>query len=137
DVEVEWPAGRERRVHRAAVGALGFRVSQGRDWFGLDGKVEVNGLEVSLVDLLAAWRGGRRFVRVGERDWLHLSEELRARLGLVAELTYETRHGLEVPALAAPALAAELPDLEVPPRWSTLVDKARAAQTPGPAAPAG
>jgi superfamily II DNA or RNA helicase len=134
-VEIEWPAGRERRVHAAGVAKLSFRVTQGRDWFGLDGQVDAFGLAVPLAELLAAWRAGQRFVRVGERDWLHLTEELRARLGLVANVTHATRHGLEVPALAAPALAEQLPELAAPPRWAELVAKARAAARLVPAPP--
>jgi len=136
-VDVEWPKDAERRVHTARVEQLTFRVTQGRDWFGLDGQVEVDGQALQLAELLAALRAGLRFVRVGERDWLRLSEELRARLGLVAEVTQHTRHGLEVPALAAPALAAQLPELPAPPRWAQLVARARAAAAHVPTAPGG
>ena len=45
---------------------LQVKLSSGRDWFGLDGFAELDGLEIPLAELLTALRQGRRFVPLGD-----------------------------------------------------------------------
>jgi superfamily II DNA or RNA helicase len=94
---VAWPdepAVEGDRPTLAAAGPLRVRVSRRLSWFAVEGELELEpwstgdardaaqagGRGARLADLLDAAREGRRFVAVGKRRFLALTEELRGRL---------------------------------------------------------
>ena len=63
------------------------KLSSGRDWFGLDGFAQLNGLEIPLAELLSALRQGRRFVPIGDGQFAQISDSLRERLGAIQDVS--------------------------------------------------
>lgn len=105
DVHVEWP-GRRRTVRRVGSQNLQVRVEKTRDWFGVDGGVELDGEQVRLAVLLDAARSGARWVEVRDGVWVQLEAELLARLRDVSDHVAENRGKLVAGIAAAPALEA-------------------------------
>lgn len=137
-VEVEWPAG-DIQVHGAGRGALKVEVHRRRDWFGAEGGIEVDGKLVPLAELLAAARAGRRYVRLSDRRFAELEEDLRSRLAALDDVVFETPDGIELGLLAAPVLADLVEDprqLELVPAFRTTLNKLDAARTESPQIPA-
>lgn len=129
DVPVAWATGTRYAVRRRIEGAdLVVRAEggSGRDWFGLDGEVTVDGTAVPLRDLLRALRERRRYVQVADGEWAALDAALRRRLETLAAVT----SGERVSVLAAPVVAelAELgADVSGTGAWLDRVDRAREA----------
>lgn len=103
---VEWPKGRPLRVTSAAKLRVG--VSSGRDWFALDGALEIDaGRVVQLQQLLTLLRDarGQRFIALGEGDYLALDEQLRQRLAELDALAQADGERIKVGTSAAAWLA--------------------------------
>jgi superfamily II DNA or RNA helicase len=139
-LRVEWEE-RSWTVSRTPDAAgLRVEVHQGRDWFGVEGGVEVDGERVRLAVLLDALRRRKRYVPLGPGRWLRITEALRERLTPLSELAHPTRHGEEVSAAVAPVLdALEEAGVEVqaPPDWRQLATRIRQAQARKLAVPRG
>jgi hypothetical protein len=133
-IVVEWPKSLPRVVGDASWSSLHLRVTNERDWFGLHGSIEVDGVEITLADLLAARRRGDRFVAVGPDKLVALGDELRARLGDLEAVVREARTGLTLVNAAAPVLAELVPSrkqLEATREFSDLlarIDRAAASE---------
>jgi superfamily II DNA or RNA helicase len=141
-VVVEWPEP-ERRLSLAGQASrkeLRVRISADRDWFGVEGEVEVDGARIPLAELLAAVRRGRRYLQLGPGRFALIEEELRRRARAVDDVLHRGRHGLEV-ALPGAALLAELVDepgaLQAAARFRDLVARIDAARTLEPVVPGG
>jgi SNF2 family DNA or RNA helicase len=104
-VVVEWPAPGRRIVlaGTATTKALRVRVTDRRDWFGVEGEVDVDGHAVPLAVLLEAARTGRRFVRVSPGKFAEIEDELRRRVIQADDVIHAGKKGLEV---ALPGVAA-------------------------------
>jgi superfamily II DNA or RNA helicase len=105
-VVVEWPQD-AWRVDTARAQALRLRVTERRDWFGLEGGVEVDGTLVSLAALLEAVRRRRRYVTLGPGRFARIEEALRRRLGAADDSLLVSRGAVEL-GTAAPELVAAL-----------------------------
>ncbi|WP_224363813.1 DEAD/DEAH box helicase [Hyalangium versicolor] len=131
NLRVEWEEHPWRLSGAPDARKLKVEVLRKRDWFGLQGSVEVEGQQVDLATLLEALRSRRRFVPLGKGLWMRLTEELRERLTPLADLAHPTREGLEVSQAAAPildALAEAGVDVQAPPDWRRLATRIRKAQ---------
>lgn len=107
---VEWTRPKPRVTRQATTQDLHLRASTKRAWFGVGGTLKVDGSSVSLADLLAAVRGGQRYVQVGEQDWVTLSERLHAELERIALLGKQRAEGIiELPRMSS----VELLELEL------------------------
>jgi superfamily II DNA or RNA helicase len=84
DVDVEWqgPAGRVRTS--GGFDMLSLRFKALGEWFALEGELDVEGSAIDLEDLLLAIEQGRRFVSLGDGDWLELDATLRHGLNQAA-----------------------------------------------------
>jgi hypothetical protein len=133
-IVVEWPKSLPRVLGDASWSKLHVRVTNERDWFGLNGAIEVDGVEITLADLLAARRRGDRFVVVGPDKLVALGDELRERLGDLEAVVRETGAGLTLVNAAAPMLAQLVPSrkqLEATREFSELlarIDRAAASE---------
>lgn len=93
-VKVAWPKGETLRVpHRATSDHFSVKIRQRRDWFSIDGKLELeSGLVLSLRELLDHMENASgRFVRLGEKDFIALSDRFRRHVEELA--AYVDRHG--------------------------------------------
>ncbi|MDC0710813.1 DEAD/DEAH box helicase [Stigmatella sp. ncwal1] len=132
ELRVEW-AHQPWRVVVPTLDAEGLKVEvrKKRDWFGLEGSLNVEGMKVELGPLLDTVLHRRRFVPLGKGRFLRLTEALRERLAPLADLVHPTREGLEVSAAVAPvldALAEAGVEVHAPPDWRKLATRIRKAQ---------
>jgi hypothetical protein len=137
--EVEWPAG-EIRVDHASCAALKVQVQRRRDWFGVEGGIELDGATVPLSELLAAARSGRRYVRLSARRFATLEENLRERLAALDDVVFENQGAIELGLLAAPVLAELVEDrsqLDRLPAFRAVLGKLEAARSETAALPDG
>jgi len=141
-VVVEWPEPEKRLSLASSVSRkeLRIRVTDRRDWFGVEGEVEVDGASIPLAELLSAVRHGRRYVKVGQGRFAAIEDELRRHASAADDVLHPGRKGLEV-ALPGVALIEELAGggghLQAAARWRGLVSRLDAARTLEPVLPAG
>jgi len=102
-VFLEWPQGRKIRLTpRVNLENMQVAVRQQRDWFALEGELALSNEQVlSMKDLLELLRQSPgRFVRLGEREFLTLTKELRQRLEALGAIGDKGRfHPLASPAV--------------------------------------
>jgi superfamily II DNA or RNA helicase len=128
--EVEWPAG-EIRVDHASRAALKVHVRRRRDWFGVEGEIEIDGTRVPLSELLAAARAGRRYVRLNARHFAMIEEDLHQRLAALDDVVFENQGAIELGLLAAPVLAELVQDrsqLDMVPAFRAVLGKMEIAR---------
>lgn len=136
-VEVEWAA-RPWRVTRTYTEDLKVAVKSRRDWFGLEGGVEVEGERVALAVLLEAIREGRRYVKLAEGDFVVLEQALVQRLAAVEPAARTVRDEIVVTVGAAQAvqdLGADAGSFEAAEAWHTAVSRMEAARDLQPVLP--
>ncbi len=136
---VEWPKTLPRVLGAPKWSKLLLRVTTQRDWFGVDGSVEIEGVQVALADLLAARRQGERFVVVGNDQLIAIEDDLRARLDDLEALGRPSKTGLTLVKAAVPALvalAASRDQLDAVPAFWTLLARIDAAAKSQPRVPA-
>ncbi|NEV61919.1 DEAD/DEAH box helicase [Thiorhodococcus minor] len=111
-VVLQWPEGKRIGLSQTAqLGSMRVSVGKQRDWLGLDGELGLDDGRVlgmkQLLELVQASPG--RFIKLGEREFVALSEELRRRLDNLAGLTERGRFH----PLAAAAIDESLNGMEV------------------------
>ncbi|MBC7794877.1 MAG: hypothetical protein H7Z43_14325, partial [Clostridia bacterium] len=140
DLRFEWAHEPLRRTRLATIGDLKLRVTERRDWFGLEGALTVEGHKLEVATLLEHVRQGRRWVKAGQNAFVELSAALRQRLEELEGLTTASRNGLELSIASAPVLEdfrEELASFVAPPRWKGLIDRFRASHAAEPPLPEG
>ena len=112
---LDWPKGKPLRVTPIASESLNVQVSSGRDWLALTGEAQLDESRVlSLQELMALTRASRsRFVRLGEGEYLALSEQLRQQLRDLDALGQGKKDGLQLPQASASWLDDTLADMTV------------------------
>jgi superfamily II DNA or RNA helicase len=139
EVTVEWPKSGGFRVTSGQGGKLSLKITTKRDWFGVEGSLQLPERELTLAALLDARRDGR-WLAIGEGQWLELDEELDKHLGLLEQLADRRQGNLQISKLAAALLADPLrglSDLQVPEVWSNLIGKVEASRSYEPKLPKG
>jgi superfamily II DNA or RNA helicase len=141
DVVVEHGSTKPPSIVRVSTKEVRLRVTKQRDWFGIDGGVELDEVRVGLAALLAAARSGRRFVRVDKDKIVAIADDLRQRLRALDDAVTVDRKGLvQADALALPAvegLVTEPRALVAAKEWVALRERRRAAETFEPVLPKG
>jgi len=113
---LEWPKGQKIKVSReAGLGEAHFSVRKEKDWFSVEGQVQIDDEQVldmqRLINLLNVSSG--RFLKLEDGQFIALTSELRQRLDDVAGLGEQKGNKLQFHALAAPALDEALEGIEV------------------------
>ena len=129
--EVEWPAG-EIRVDHVVRASLKVQVQRRRDWFGVEGGIEIDGARVPLSELLAAARTGRRYVRLNAHRFATLENDLRERLAALDDVVFDNQGAIELGLLAAPVLAELVEDrsqLDMVPAFRAVLGRLEVART--------
>ncbi|SMF28954.1 DEAD/DEAH box helicase [Pseudogulbenkiania subflava] len=109
-LECVWPEGERMRIKaRRGLAQMTFGLQKQGDWFVLSGDLELDDGRVlqlrQLLELLQANPG--RFLKLGEQDWLALTDAMRRRLDELALLADHVGKdgGIRLSALTAPLLA--------------------------------
>ncbi len=128
-IVLEWPQGKAMRLlAKRGLEAMKLSVASQRDWFAVTGELTLDDGRVMdmarLIDLLSATPG--RFVKIGEDEFLALSQELRKRLDAIRALQDKGR----IHPLAAGLLDEALDGLEVQTdaAWEGRLERLREAQ---------
>jgi superfamily II DNA or RNA helicase len=125
-----WPEGERMRIKaRPGMSQLKLGLKQQGDWFVLNGEVQLDDGRVlhlrQLLELLKSSPG--RFLKLGEQDWLALSDSLRKRLDELAHLADRVSDdGVRLNLLTAPLLAGLAQDageFAADASWQTHLDK--------------
>ncbi|WP_028629072.1 DEAD/DEAH box helicase [Metapseudomonas resinovorans] len=125
-----WPEGERMRIKaRPGLSQLRLGLKQQGDWFMLQGGITLDDGKVlqlrQLLDLLKASPG--RFIRLDDRDWLALSDNLRKHLEDLGQLAERvTDRGLQLSTLSAPlleTLANEAGAFEADKRWQEHLER--------------
>jgi superfamily II DNA or RNA helicase len=106
-VVVAWPNGEPFRLSRRVdASAVRLTIRRDKDWFALDGEVQIDeGRVIQLRELLARMQESEgRFVALGEQQFLALSNELHRRLTDLAAYGEPGSDGMRVHPLASFAL---------------------------------
>lgn len=135
-VVLEWPQGQPWTLRpQAATGQLTMTVKSAKGWFELQGQLAVDAGRVlslrELLDLVADSQG--RFLRLGPREFLSLTNDLRRRLDDLSRLAERSGQKLQLHPLAgAPveALAEEGARLEADDSWKDNLRRLQGEEVP-------
>lgn len=119
----EWPEGEKLSVS-SEIGPESLRIAvrDRRDWFGLEGGIEIEGVEVPLGALLKLPAGERYLPLEGGR-WLQLSGLLRERIASLRDVVHGVGDRVEVAATSAPIVGdflAGVGEVELSEGWDEL-----------------
>jgi len=112
---IEWPEGERVRLKTADPSTWNISLKKNGGWFDLEGEVPIDENTVlSIGQLMEMMQGTRsRFVRVGEEQYISLSESLRKQLMRLESLSSSMRGKARIPAvgmaLMGEALKGEMP----------------------------
>ncbi|MEQ9501796.1 MAG: DEAD/DEAH box helicase [Deltaproteobacteria bacterium] len=140
DVECRWPTRDWRPAKRASGAQLRFAVSSKKDWFQIAGDLQVDGRRVDLAVILEAAREQRRYVRMGDGEFVELEATLLERLRQLEPLTEVDRKRITLMPAGADLvteLGEEAESFDAPERFRALARNIKEAQhldpTPTPA----
>ncbi|AMV35748.1 ATP-dependent helicase HepA [Pirellula sp. SH-Sr6A] len=134
-----WPKSQPMRIiGEITPQRLQVRLTSQRDWFGVEGVAQLEGLEIPLAELLAALRGGRRFVPLGDGQFAMISEQLRQRLNSIQDVSStesgQIRVSRAATAVIEEALGTDI-TYEADSSWRDALDRLRTAKTLQPKVP--
>ena len=139
--EIEWPKGETLKVSPSVTTKkLRLEIREARDWFDIDGKVEVDeNLVIGMKDLLSALKESRgRFVPLGEGRFLTLTERLRSQLERFREVSEEEKDGQRVShlgTLAIEEMLSEAGSVSGDKKWKAFRERVRKAANYTPSLP--
>jgi superfamily II DNA or RNA helicase len=108
---------------------LKISLTSGRDWFGVEGQMEIDGLHLPLAELMASLRSGSRFVPLGGNQFATISDALRARLTVIDDVSgvegKNLRTSRAATLLVEEALGDDIP-AEFDHRWQDALERLHA-----------
>ncbi|MDR1963077.1 MAG: DEAD/DEAH box helicase [Planctomycetaceae bacterium] len=107
DVEIYWPYGEKFAVSStAAFGNMNLSFSTLDEWLSAEGSISVDGYSVELLQLLELLDDNmeNRFVKLDNKKFLTLTNELRKRLGELKRLSHIKGKSVQIHPLAAAGL---------------------------------
>ncbi|MCY4593307.1 MAG: DEAD/DEAH box helicase [Bryobacterales bacterium] len=140
-VKVSWPEGEKLKVHDSAnTDRLALRIRRHRDWFGIEGKVELDsGLVLTLrqvLDLMESATG--RFLPLKNNEFLALTDRFRQRVEDLTALVDRQGKQLRLHASRAHALESIVEDagsVDSDAAWAKQIQRFRDAQSLDPDVP--
>jgi superfamily II DNA or RNA helicase len=111
----EWPKGKPLRVRAVTAKAVTLNVTSRGDWLAIDGELALDDGEVlrlsSLLELVQA--GKRRYVALGDGDFLALSDGLRQQLADLNAVVQPHKDGQRMASIAALAWSQQSGELQL------------------------
>ncbi len=140
-VIIEWPKGEKLRVsHKASFENLRLQISSQQDWFSATGELELdNDSVLQLQELLELLKNNpSRFVKLGEGQFLALTEEFRQRLNDLE--TFSEKHGKgrrfhPLSSLALEEFVDDVGQVKADAKWKSHLKKLREMETLEPKVP--
>ena len=132
-IAVEWPEGKRMSVRGEVSAAnLSLKISRARDWFQIEGEVNVDGeLVLDMRDLLSRLdKAQGRFVPLADGGFVALTEQFRKQLAQLNGVSEEHGKGRRMPVLASVAtrdLAEDAGQLKADKEWKGFVERLSAA----------
>lgn len=122
---IEWPAGKKLKLNAADTSKWNISLRQSGDWFELEGEVPISDDTVinigRLLELMGEGKG--RFIRLGEDEFLSISDDLRRQLQRIDAVAQTQRGKTRISSVGASligdALSGEI-DIEHPERIDEL-----------------
>ncbi len=122
-----WPKSQPMRLlGEITPQSLRVRVTTQRDWFGIEGELVIDGLEIPLAELLAALRRGGRYVQLGSGEFAVINEQLRKRLTLMDDVTNTEGKQMRIGRASAPLLKDSIGEdipFESDAKWRTAIER--------------
>ncbi|MEB0216066.1 MULTISPECIES: DEAD/DEAH box helicase [unclassified Undibacterium] len=128
-LQLVWPEGERFRLRGSrSLANLSLSIKKQGEWFVAGGEITLDdGRVLALRELLQMANAARgRFLRLGDDDYLVLTDSFRQRLSELQALGEVGPDGIRINALAAPALAAlaaEVGQLEADAGWRAQVER--------------
>ncbi|MEM8585291.1 MAG: DEAD/DEAH box helicase, partial [Bacteroidota bacterium] len=130
---IEYPKGQRLKLADTVdEDQLAVKISSGKDWFRVDAHLALD--EHRVVDfelILEGMRNRDRFIKVGEDEYLSLTDKLRQRLEKMDALLQDNRGKKELSKLAATAFADAIEGLdhvELDDEWQDNLERMMQAQ---------
>ncbi len=131
DVQIEWPEGEKFKLkHQVGIEQFKLSIHRENDWFSLQGELNLSADEVmdmrSLLELLDHSPG--RFIKVGDNEFMALTDEFRQRLNDLRGFSDIHGQGTRIHPLAAPVLEdffAHVGELQVDQHWQAHIQSLR------------
>ncbi|MDX1925312.1 MAG: DEAD/DEAH box helicase [Pirellulaceae bacterium] len=126
-LEVCWPKSQPMKLlGEITPQQLRVRVTSQRDWFGMEGELKIDGLEIPLAELLAALRRGGRYIQLATGQFAAISDQLRKRLTMMDDISAPEGKQLRVERAGATLLNDSLGDdisIESDVKWQTAIER--------------
>lgn len=126
-LEVCWPKSKPLSLlGEITPQQLRVRVTSQRDWFGMEGELVIDGLEIPLAELLAAIRRGGRYVQLASGQFATISEQLRKRLTMMDDVSVPEGKQLRVHRAGATLLNDSLGEdisFETDAKWQAAIER--------------
>ncbi len=111
----EWPKGKPLRVRQVTAQSVQLNVASRGDWLEIDGELAAGDGDVlrlrSLLDLVQA--GKRRYIALGDGDFLALSDGLRQQLADLNAVVQPHKQGQRLAPIAALAWSHQAGELQL------------------------
>ena len=140
-VNVVWPEGEKLKIYDSATtDRLALKIRRSRDWFGIDGRVELDsGLVLTLRQVLDLMeRSTGRFLPLKDNEFLALTDRFRQRVEDLAALLNRQGRQLRLHASRAHALESIVEDagsVDSDAAWVKQIQRFREAQSLDPDIP--
>jgi hypothetical protein len=128
---LEWKGNAARFTREAHAKQLQLKVGASKDWFDVNGTLEVDGQRVTLAELLEAARSRKRWIQVGADDFVQLSKELLEAVAPLAALG-ETKKSPTLTLGSLPAIEAlgeAGADVSAASEWTKMMARLKAAKS--------
>lgn len=148
EIEVCWDKTTERRpsvVGSVTAQNLKVQLSTKRDWFGVEGRCQLNDESFDLADIIDSLAKANadgniqgNFIQIGKDQWAHISQRLQQRLRRLADHAHVERGKLKVGVTAVPSIQALLEDdiqVDAPKKWNETVSRLHKAENLNPVVP--
>ena len=140
-VILEWPEGEKLRVsHSADFNNFHLKIKRQQDWFAVDGKLKLDdNLVLDIQHLLQLLeQSPSRFVRLGDGEFLALTQEFRQRLEELRGFTQRKGKGIgfhPLAVLAVEDLVKDVGKLQADKHWKAHIERLQQMQNLQPQLP--
>lgn len=104
---MEWPQGQILKFRGMSTGRVDIQVKTNVNWFEIEGSVDLGGEQKSLADLMSLYHNSdiEGYIKVGEREYMRMSESLRKKIDELEQLTRPVRGKIKLPIFQVGSVA--------------------------------